>query len=560
MAESAPSHIGLCAQCHNDIPFAGTPYIPPFYKRSGLRAFCTPSESDVRAIEKDLLARSAEPAALAAKIDRIETLLRTLKDRHTCLTDNIARARQFISPSPIRGLPTENSTRYEMPITLAVVCSQWRDILLKTPSLWTVIHLGSRKCSPAVVDHQLSLSADLPLIVHIQDIYHGRPPAGAHDVYEETEEYFKAVLSRVCQALPRWKDICLQMPLDQLRPFETLLQGALQAVTPQGQSERNPITPKLLEIVRLTVPHVYDVLIYLPKIFESAPKLTTFRYSNEYGYRYSGTSFWPVRGLPWKQLETIIFEHADLHVLDSLPADFFSDGKKAELQLYVQDLLSFGRPGAASIVTSNFTTLRLAPEYWNDNLARYLEAISAPTLKEIEVGCVMHARGGWRKTTDDQNNIGYPNILGALFAMITRSKCLITAFSFYVIGDGPERVFDDSFARAIISLLYLMPELETLEIREAGERGPLLLSDPDFFELCSAPEMGGILPKLESLKLVWAADRQPSADLVPMLQSRMAGSALKSVVLGIRKGGELQFEVLDCMGQMKENGIRATLW
>ncbi|KAF9032095.1 hypothetical protein BDZ89DRAFT_595886 [Hymenopellis radicata] len=453
-----------------------------------------------------------------------------------------------------------------VPVTLAVVCSQWRTILLDTPFLWTRIHLGPKKWSPAIVNRQLDLSRSLPLIVHIQDPLHRRPSAGDNDVYEETDEYFKAVLSRIFQVLPRWMELHLEISFDQLDDFGALLQGALQPLNSQGQDNddhRSPITPDLLETVTLKVPDIHVTTLgtptCLPKIFESAPKFTSFCFFNEDNCTYSGDSFWPSQGLPWKQLDNIILEHRDLHVLNELPAEFFSDGKEAELELYLRHLPSY-RPNAR-LVASKFTSLKLGPAHWNGDLPRYLEALYVPTLKDVELGCAMSPRYSWRETLDDgQNNIGYPNILGALLATITRSKCALKSFIFYVFSDAPDNAFDDSFARAIIALLRVMPELETLEIREGKERGPSLLSDPEFFTLCSAPETGGLLHKLESLELVWAADRQPPVDLVPMLQSRMGGSALKSVVLGIRKGGDLQPEVLDCMRQLKESGIRATLW
>ncbi|KAF8896977.1 hypothetical protein CPB85DRAFT_1458602 [Mucidula mucida] len=572
--ETTSTQIELCTRCPNSIFY--TPYSPRFYDNGVTRAFYTPSKSDVRTIENDLLAPSAELAALEAEITRIQSLLQILEDRHTRLNIPITRTRQFLDASPIRRLPSEvlciifwhychtpvpeDPMRYELPFTLAVVCSQWRSILLDTPSLWTIIQLGPRKSSPALVDRQLDLSGNLPLSLRIQGPLDRRPSAGNHDVYEETDEYFKDVLRRVFHALPRWKDICLQIKLQELDDFDVLLQGALQPVNPQGQNDddhRNQITPDLLETVVLKVPHIISSPTRLPKIFESAPSFKSFCFFNDDNYPLSG-DFWPSQGLPWKQLDYIMLEHTDLHVLDRLPPEFLSDGQEAELELNLRHLPTYRLN--EGIVISKFTSLSLAPNYWTSNLARYLEALSIPNLKHVEVGCAMCPGQLWRETPDGQNNIGCQNILTALLVTITRSKCMIKSFTFYVFWDAPDKAFDDSFARAIIALLYVMPELETLEICEAEERGPSLLSDPEFFSLCGAPETGGLLPKLESLELVWAADCQPSADLVTMLQSKIGGSALKSVVIGVRKGGDLPSQVLDCLRRLREYGIQATLW
>ncbi|KAF8995005.1 hypothetical protein BDZ89DRAFT_38007 [Hymenopellis radicata] len=131
----------------------------------------------------------------------------------------------------------EDPNRYEVPATLAVVCSQWRSILLTTPSLWTTIHLGPEKCSPAIVNHQLELSGSLPLIIYIKGPLDERPSAGNHNVYEETDKYFKAVLTKILNALPRWKHVCLDLTIHELEAFGDLLQGTLQPVYVQGQND-----------------------------------------------------------------------------------------------------------------------------------------------------------------------------------------------------------------------------------------------------------------------------------------------------------------------------------
>ncbi|KAF9032163.1 hypothetical protein BDZ89DRAFT_1063538 [Hymenopellis radicata] len=76
---------------------------------------------------------------------------------------------------------------------------------------------------------------------------------------------------------------------------------------------------------------------------------------------------------------------------------------------------------------------------------------------------------------------------------------------------------------------------------------------------------GHLLPALTSLEMVWAEERQPVDALIPMLTSRGGeGGAgmgtLSSVVLGVRNGGDLRGDVLDCMATLRQQGIRATLW
>ncbi|KAF8896982.1 hypothetical protein CPB85DRAFT_1229420, partial [Mucidula mucida] len=130
------------------------PFIPPFYNKSDLRAFYTPSESEVLAIQSDLSKPSIELDALTAEITRTKSLLQFLEDRHTRLNIPVTRTRQFIAASPVRRLPFDvlriiflsfchtpvpgDVMGYQLPFTLAVVCSHWRAIVMKTPVLWTV--------------------------------------------------------------------------------------------------------------------------------------------------------------------------------------------------------------------------------------------------------------------------------------------------------------------------------------------------------------------------------------------------------------------------------------
>ncbi|KAF8998053.1 hypothetical protein BDZ89DRAFT_1083453 [Hymenopellis radicata] len=77
--------------------------------------------------------------------------------------------------------------------------------------------------------------------------------------------------------------------------------------------------------------------------------------------------------------------------------------------------------------------------------------------------------------------------------------------------------------------------------------------------------LGHLLPKLTSLELVWAEEHQLVDALIPMLTARggQGGAGmhtLSSVVLGVRNGGGLRGDVLDCMANLRQQGIRATLW
>ncbi|KAF9027042.1 hypothetical protein BDZ89DRAFT_952539, partial [Hymenopellis radicata] len=148
--ENATAPLELCPQCHVSISFAS--YTLP-YISSSVKAFYTPFEADISAIENDLMKPSAELTVIAAEIERVKLVLQALEEQHAYLDTHVTRTRQFIQPSPIRKLPTEvlaiifehvcasdfYSEYRGTAICLSVVCSKWRSITMSTPALWTTI-------------------------------------------------------------------------------------------------------------------------------------------------------------------------------------------------------------------------------------------------------------------------------------------------------------------------------------------------------------------------------------------------------------------------------------
>ncbi len=73
-----------------------------------------------------------------------------------------------------------------------------------------------------------------------------------------------------------------------------------------------------------------------------------------------------------------------------------------------------------------------------------------------------------------------------------------------------------------------------------------------------------LVPRLETLELVWAEDRHPDESLSTMSASRVgdggATLGLSSVVLGRRNGGEFMPSVIGHLQQLRKSGSRASLW
>ncbi|KAF9022534.1 hypothetical protein BDZ89DRAFT_201152 [Hymenopellis radicata] len=114
--------------------------------------------------------------------------------------------------------------------------------------------------------------------------------------------------------------------------------------------------------------------------------------------------------------------------------------------------------------------------------------------------------------------------------------------------------------KSLVDALHGMKDLRALCVIEA-ELGPSLFSEWLFEEMAE----GDLLPELTSLELVWAEARQPVDALIPMLISRAGQggvgiNTVSSVVLGVRNGGDLRSDVLECMANLRQQGVRATLW
>ncbi len=73
--ETSNAPLELCPRCHASIPIPS--YTAP-YISSNVKAFDTPSEADIEAIENNLMKPSAELSVVAAEIERVKVMLQAL--------------------------------------------------------------------------------------------------------------------------------------------------------------------------------------------------------------------------------------------------------------------------------------------------------------------------------------------------------------------------------------------------------------------------------------------------------------------------------------------------
>ncbi|KAF8877217.1 hypothetical protein CPB85DRAFT_1460623 [Mucidula mucida] len=127
-------------------------------------------------------------------------------------------------------------------------------------------------------------------------------------------------------------------------------------------------------------------------------------------------------------------------------------------------------------------------------------------------------------------------------------------FSLIMYGWYNDNKWEPTLANSLVDALHEMGHLKSLQVIESNNGPPLLCKR--LFEELSAD---ALLPGLTSLELVWAESRQPDEELLSALSLRADGR-LSSVVLGIRNGGNLGPDVLECMRSLRKSNVQAVCW
>ncbi|KAK0239410.1 hypothetical protein EDD85DRAFT_821794 [Armillaria nabsnona] len=133
------------------------------------------------------------------------------------------------------------------------------------------------------------------------------------------------------------------------------------------------------------------------------------------------------------------------------------------------------------------------------------------------------------------------NTICALSKYILKSP-LLTELALTTLTIGPPEM---------LSLLQAVPQLRRLSIVEQTDACVRIVS-PQFIRQLGNPEM---LPELEHLQLVWSGEVDEGA-VLDMLEQR----GLKSVVIGIRKGGELRPDTMSRVDTLRGHGTQVALW
>ncbi len=215
------------------------------------------------------------------------------------------------------------------------------------------------------------------------------------------------------------------------------------------------------------------------------------------------------------------------------------------------------------IISASIKHIVLKSDFWTEGLTMFLETVSMPGLKALTIVARDPADTDGRHNTSfwlNRSSGPWSNVLEAVPKLLHNSACALESFNFTMHSRYREQhvCLAAPMAKTLVQALQAMPELQSLTVIEAISGPPLLA------ELVSEMMNPSLVPRLETLELVWAEDRHPDESLIPMLASRVGNGeatlGLSSVVLGRRSGGEFMPPVIDHLQKLRKSGVRASLW
>jgi len=220
---------------------------------SHLHTNYTPTESEILQIKQLLTEPLKRLSSLDAEIEKVQSILDGLRDKHRALSDEIEAHRALISP--IRQLPLDvlgeifvhclpegrNAvmSSEEAPILLGRICSAWRSITLSTPRLWATLHIptptqvnktgqGPAQPDPTFIAKMerrreaawewISRSGESPISISIctpTHVYY--PPLQTSNI-----NTFEAAIAQILPSSHRWKKVEIRAAEDSFTRLQQL--------------------------------------------------------------------------------------------------------------------------------------------------------------------------------------------------------------------------------------------------------------------------------------------------------------------------------------------------
>ncbi|KAF9027047.1 hypothetical protein BDZ89DRAFT_1067220 [Hymenopellis radicata] len=535
MSADLNTFVEFCPQCHASMTLKS--YALPFATNVA-RAYHNLSRNDAFALESGLPDLSAESAALAVEIQRMEILLPTLKKHRAHLDYHIRQTRAYTTHSPIRQLPTEiltlvfafACTSYEpeyhkTPLSISLVCFKWRDIAMAAPRLWTNIYIGgSGPEARALFRYYLERCGELPILLKIdtQCIQHcirkGLSDAADAGITLTPDEcasvlaykYDVECMHEIYSTFRRWKAVEFHVGEEDLDLLD-------------DHTTKEGLGLPLLE--SLTLAPIKPVRNFgpSPSAFQNVPRLTYLDLNEDGGW------LWINCGLPTNISEL----HTNRDKLEWLAAlnRSFADSKEGTSTLVVYP--------RTFLLSTSITHIVFNTEFWTMDFKRFLELASIPGLKALTIVAPDPA-----DTDGREKEQSWANVLEAVPKLLETSKCTLESFNLTMHGRyrAQHVCLAAPMAQTLVQALQAMPKLQSLTVIEAIS-GPPLLTEliPGMTDHC-----------------------HPHDSLMAMLSSRVGDGGgtlgLSSVVLGRRNGCEFMPAVLDHLRELRKSGVRASLW
>ncbi|THU81041.1 hypothetical protein K435DRAFT_767555 [Dendrothele bispora CBS 962.96] len=219
----------LCTTCHEKLVTSHIPLNSPF--RDLLHSIRIPSEFDIPGIKQHLAESLVDLANYDAHIEGLMGIVAKLQQKRADLKKYVDEHRKLLSS--MRNFPPEilgeifgfccseyglsiNKSSYRdfqvnaSALRLSQTCSQWRDIVISSPSLWsrmTVSFTYPRVCrAKRLIELYLFRSKSAPLSLRLASF--GNPRDGPEDT-----EYLYAisVLGLLLSAAQRWEHVDLDI-------------------------------------------------------------------------------------------------------------------------------------------------------------------------------------------------------------------------------------------------------------------------------------------------------------------------------------------------------------
>ncbi|KAL0066533.1 hypothetical protein AAF712_006576 [Marasmius tenuissimus] len=209
-------------------PTQQPPFFSPFNHVLDTNHF--PNAEETKLLHSVLQTPQRKVAELNAHIARLETTLEQLRTERDSLQTYIDSHRALLSP--FRRFPEDvlrevflwcldpypvRSTR-RAPLLLTTICKYWRDIALRTPRLWSSIHVYIPRCwnerqfealvhaRVAGFKRWLELSGSTPLYLSVTFPYQGIG-ANSYETVQSMVKMNQFVVNALLQFRSRWKDV-----------------------------------------------------------------------------------------------------------------------------------------------------------------------------------------------------------------------------------------------------------------------------------------------------------------------------------------------------------------